>query len=331
MRKIVLTLVSFLVALPALAEEVKKTFVQEVNKTSTATLVASALESAGYKAQEIVLKQFHEELILLASLVFVCCAIRGMFSILLDKKYLPVLWMVTGPVIFLVLINATTKADAVDWQFAKEKKENEVKEVLEGTENKEVKESAKGSEVSWFFHEYNRMVSAIIQEIIETLSNDSAKNHYIFTIRQQLFSEMLSSDLLQTDQGMQYFVRDTVAICADVMERARLIAMKRRENLNNDEKKNNEIKAMIDEYNKKLKSNERVNLGDVKGPYLQKVFNQIRTEDSPQFKTKYFEAVKGTLNNYLGFDNALEKAFDSDGEALSALKNEGFTNFEMLS
>ena len=290
-----------------------------LGKTSAATLVASALESAGYKAQEIILgetdKGFGKELKALAALIFVIAAVRLVFMIVLDGQYLPALWMVMGPALFFVLITRTTEggkpvsADAVDWQFAGVKQQNKVDDILKNTPKTELRTASGQSNVSWFFHEYNRLVSVVIRDLIKVFTDTAVEDHFIFQNRFKLFRNMLAQSIINNDPELSLAVNEGISQCAEQMDVARTIAMLKRGN--KDGRNDAVIQAAQNRYAELVEEDKGRNVNITAQTYrfysnlLQKIKNKNKY---PAYNSDSYKRLD-IKDNLLGFEKAKNNAF----------------------
>ena len=71
-----------------------------LSTSSAGTLVAAALETSGYHAQELVLTQFSQVLNSIAALIFLGSIFGAVMTIALMGKYKTAIWFFIGPVMF---------------------------------------------------------------------------------------------------------------------------------------------------------------------------------------------------------------------------------------
>ena len=299
---------------------------EEVGRTSAATLIAAALESMGYKAQEIVFRDFGTELNLLAALIFVIAAVRLIFTIILDRKYLPALWMLMGPILFFVLTSEKTRvqANAVDWQFSESTTTNEagstggsetVREILNnqpdtGRDNK----ASTGGKVAWFFHEYNRLVSIVIRELVGVFIDAPAENHFIFGNRMSMYKAITGSMEIAIDPELSGAVNDTLSQCVEAISQARAIVAYEREG-----RDSAEVALLKAKYEEKKKA-QRVKLDPKKDTlkYYARKLDKVQGKTGNGYKSCFYLAREDDqLQNkpWLGFEKGIDDAFFGVGDS----------------
>ncbi|MCB0344798.1 MAG: hypothetical protein KDD66_06765, partial [Bdellovibrionales bacterium] len=190
---------------------------------STGTVMAAAMETSGYKAQEVILSQMHDMLGNLASLIYIVCAVVGIFSVVFTGGYRLGLWLLVAPHLFYWTIDNRTLASGVDWQFGAYQNNNgAVEEVLGYTAP-----SQGESNVSWLFHQYNRLVSSIIQETIKVVTDDQTKRQMKFMTRQHIMDDLFAAE--PTDPGLWGLVKWSTAVCSQELQDARMLALGERD------------------------------------------------------------------------------------------------------
>ncbi|MCC6932423.1 MAG: hypothetical protein IT292_04120 [Deltaproteobacteria bacterium] len=195
---------------------------------STGTLAAAGLESAGYKAQSIVLEDLAKMLTGLGALFFIGAALAAMITFVISGSYGTALWFFIGPGLLFFLIRTTDSGQGVEWQYAEKTAAASalIKEAALDPQNEQVrwlKADEKAPKVSWFFHQYNKFVSETVQQMITVISDKALMNKMKFTIRQQLYEDIITARIGSPD--LNTFTQYTLAVCADELEAARILAL----------------------------------------------------------------------------------------------------------
>lgn len=221
---------------------------------STGTVMAAAMETSGYKAQEMILSQLHGMLGNLASLIYIVCGLTGVISVVFTGGYRLGLWLLVSPALFYFTIDSRVTAQGVDWQFGAYQNQTGAVEHVLGYTNPQ----QGNSDVSWLFHEYNRLVSSVVQETIRVLTADQTKRQMKFMTRQQILDDLFASE--PTDPGLWGLVKWTTGVCAQELQDARMVALGERDASYKDtpeykdaqERLNNSIAGSVDAKNKPL-------------------------------------------------------------------------------
>ena len=179
----------------------------------TGTLIAAALETAGYYAQEAVLEELSGMIMELATLYFIVAVFVVIFSIMLKGRFESLSWLFIGPAIFYLLIFVRTDSSGAEWQFGnfsdKEDGLNKIASLV--PEGKEAR-------VSWVFDRYNQFLSGTFRSIITVITNsESLRAQAKFTARQKIFHDLYSAD--HTDSSLQTFIIHGLNVkCHEAME-----------------------------------------------------------------------------------------------------------------
>ena len=188
-------------------------------KASTGTLVAAAMETAGYVAHAKIIKDLQELIEGIGALIFLGCVISGILTAAVLGNYAGAKWLLIGPPIFFFLINPTESATGVEWQFGVfEDRRGEQSYVLQ---NANV-QPASGDKVSGFFHQYNRLVSELVQDLVKFFTRNKPDPQMMFMARQKTIDQAFSMQI--GDPGLMALARLTFAACSEPMESARRIA-----------------------------------------------------------------------------------------------------------
>ncbi len=187
-------------------------------QASTGTLVAAAMETAGYVAQAKIMKDLKEMIEGIGALIFLCCVISGILTSAVLGNYQGAKWLLIGPPILFFLLKPT-EATGVEWQFGVfTDKRGEQSYVLK---NANVK-PADGDTVSWFFHQYNRLISEMTQDLVKFFTRNKPDPQMMFMARQKTIDQAFSMQI--GDAGLMSLARLTFAACSEPMEAARRVA-----------------------------------------------------------------------------------------------------------
>lgn len=183
---------------------------------SVGTLVAAALETAGYQAQAMVLADLGEMLTSLGALFFIGAAVSAMITIGLMGNYRAGAWFFIGPGLFYFVIGTTVTASGSDWQFGAFQGDDErVQEVLDT--------SPTARPVSWIFNAYNRLISGLYQDLIGVVTNNNVRAQIMFMTRQRIMDRMFSAQL--TNGGLLSLIHSGLqGQCERQLNAARMVA-----------------------------------------------------------------------------------------------------------
>lgn len=190
---------------------------------ATGTLVAAALETAGYVAQAKMLKDLKDTIKQLGALFYLVCIIAGVFALSLLGSPGTSLWLLVGPPMFFYMINITTKADGVEWALGPFHDRSDLQKTLRGANIPE----SEGQEVSWFFHHYNVLVSDTLQQLAEFVTKDDVKHQMKFMARQQIIDDLFAADLDSSELLQLAYL--SLYQCYDVIDAARRVAIGQRD------------------------------------------------------------------------------------------------------
>lgn len=257
----------------------------EAQSTSSGTLVAAAMETAGYRAQEIVLRDLSVMLERVGALVYACCVFSAILTIALMGKYRPAAYLLIGPSMFLYVINHRTLAAGAEWQYRIETRNStELQNLIGPTAN---------SNVSWAFHEFNLLISSIYENLISLYSNESHIEQLKFMTRQQVMDELLGANV--DNPGFMATTWWTMKECSQEMYSARMYALGIRDPsfVNTVEYRNSAV-AHLNSWKKQDKSI------PMPGPVYNYFSNWFGLQDVSQtangFMSMWFERINGIVN-----------------------------------
>ncbi len=192
-----------------------------------ATMIAASLETDGYLMQSIILRDLKGILKWLGILIYVASAMFALAYFAIYHEYDQGLWFLLGPPIFHFILTTTPSA-GVDWQVGREKgiEPDGVNAAISETVN---------ANVSILFHEWNKIVSDIVQQSVAIISEmgseegKSLRSQLIPMIRQQIFESLFRTEI--SHPGLRALIHEGLHIqCVNVMEAARYIALGKRSN-----------------------------------------------------------------------------------------------------
>ncbi len=186
---------------------------------SSGTVIAAAMETAGYISQAQILGDLNNMLEALGGLVYLCCVISAVLIASLSGRYPAALWLVLGPAIFFFLIRAESSAAGVEWQFGTFRDRGNLQLILRGANVQQ----AQGRRVSNFFHQYNIVISHSFQEFVKILTKRSTRDQMIFMARQKVIDDMFAQRI--DDPGLYQLTRFTFLQCEQELNAARLVAL----------------------------------------------------------------------------------------------------------
>lgn len=193
------------------------------SRPASGTIIAGALETAGYRAQEHVLKSLGEMLDTLGVLFYVGSFGLALTVIALTRQYSMGLWFLIGPTLFTFFVKNTTVGTGVEWRFgAASGGVDAFVEALDGSDSGDMT-----SEVAWFFQEYNVFISNTMQTLISVLSADNIKDQALFMARQRILNDIVGSEA--ESSGVTDLARFSIAHCSQQLDAARIIALGKRD------------------------------------------------------------------------------------------------------
>jgi len=161
---------------------------------ATAVLVAAALETAGYKMQSIVLHDLGSMIRNLGMLIYIGAAMVALVMFVVFYRFQNLLWFLMGPGLFYFFVFSTVKSVGVDWQFGSQT-------IVDGrTLNQAIGEEV-DADVSWLFDQWNKLISAVVQEIVQVVAEvDSApeateRRRILFMLRQQVLDAVFQTEI----------------------------------------------------------------------------------------------------------------------------------------
>ncbi len=186
---------------------------------SSGTLVTTTFETLGYHYQAYILDKLSSPLTeSAAALVYVVGAIVVMVGYIMTGKVKDYLWFILGPALYLAVIVSRTETPGTEWKFGNDPRDQE-RVTAQVTALITKQQTGFGSEarVSTVFAEYNRVVSRIIQEIVETLDKNRKKTDLRFLLRAELSGFIHAQDI--DDAGLRDLLHHGLfRSCANVLE-----------------------------------------------------------------------------------------------------------------
>lgn len=186
-----------------------------VHNGSTSALATGALETAGYRAQSMVLTQLSDWLLHYGVLVFLGCSATAVALGALYGDWDRAVYLLIGPAIFLFLVKTTASGIGYEWRYP-----NSIDVPLP--------EEVEPFTVSWVFDGYNRFISSVSRQLITVLMSDSSigimKN---FMTREQIMTDLFSNR--QTSGAFVVFAQEGLAQCSQEMNAARVVALGERD------------------------------------------------------------------------------------------------------
>ena len=234
---------------------------------STGTLVAAALESAGYRAQSMVLSQLATMLNELGVLLYLGCAIAAIITVALGGKYSMGLWFVIGPALLSFIVKTKDYGTGVEWQFgANNRGTSQIEQLLS--------DNTDDTRVSWLFHNYNLLVSSIVQNLIVVITQQNIQNEMLFTVRQQMYRDVFAANIGSPE--LSNLVHYGQSVCAQEMSAARQIALGERDP---NYKNSVEYRRAINQYNQSWEiENKAISETSPMARYLRKLSERISSD-----------------------------------------------------
>jgi hypothetical protein len=161
---------------------------------SVGTMVAAALETAGYRAQEYVLTDFIKVVDSTTMLLFTASIIGGIVTIGLQGHYKVAVWFFVGPALFFFVTRSRVESDGSMQKLgAYEGSVEEVRKIA-GTEGQTFK-------VAMVFEVYNRMISNVVQEVARVITDNKIRKQLIFMTRQGILDRLMGAKV--SNAGLQ--------------------------------------------------------------------------------------------------------------------------------
>ncbi len=164
---------------------------------STGTMLAAALETAGYQSQQQILQQLSTHLGMLSALVFLCVIVSAVFSFAVSGGSMRTVWLLLGPPIFMFVSGIElngyknrTQASGVEWAFGTFKDVNNDKDKILQPVNINTK-----SDVSFVFHKYNEFVSETVQMLVAVITDQDMLPQMTFMARQRVMDDLFAFDI----------------------------------------------------------------------------------------------------------------------------------------
>jgi hypothetical protein len=246
----------------------------EAGGVSSGTMVAAALETVGYHTQAAVLKDLETHFNYLGGLIYLGVIVTAIFTVAMNGSYRPALWILVGPAVFIFAsgikiggVEHTANAQAVEWRFgAFDDNENKKDELLES------RSLEKNAKVSWVFHEYNVLVSEVMQKLISIATEQDIATQMIFMARQRTIEDLFGTEL--KDSKLFALQTQFLVSCDTEISDARFIAVANRDpSLAQDPRLDYKIKRYCDRFDKDPKALPP-------GPAMDYIYE---LDDDPQF------------------------------------------------
>ncbi len=191
----------------------------------TGSLMAAALETAGYAAQSQVLEHLGGMFNSLGALIYLVFLIIGVFSVTIYGSYRGAAWLIIGPVCLLFLLNAREPGYGAEWQWGIQDTTStaEYAQFIGEIENNQGEVI---NEVSWLFNRYNILISDFILQSIGIILNNNVNERIKPMARQRMMDFMFSSSI--QSENLKSLIHVHHQHCSDDMQRMRTIALGRR-------------------------------------------------------------------------------------------------------
>lgn len=190
------------------------------------TMIAAALETAGYHAQQQVLQNLSGHLETAGALIIVGVVLSAVLSVAVFGSYQSALWLLVGPPVFFFAsgINipvggaepVRVNASGAEWRFG----------AFEDTENvtqRYTPRPATNASVSLVFHKYNEFVSEMSQKAISTITNQDIAKQMIFSARQRTVQSLFGERI--RDAGVEALSSYFMVHCNTEIGDARTLAI----------------------------------------------------------------------------------------------------------
>lgn len=246
-------------------------------EASSGTLLAAALETAGYQAQEMVLRDLHGMYTGIAAVLFTGALILAITTIALQGQYKVALWFLIGPSLFFFVVGSQVTTDGSHWAMGAFKGQDEdVKEKI-GPPT-----ASTQAKVSWLFAAYNSLISSLVQEGAKVILNSDVKRQLIFMSRQRIMDEIIRPDI--GNGKLLELVKHGVGECRTEYEAARQIAAANR----NTEVDDTALDYMRTTHGFKdfKKTDKKVNFSPTIREYLRIIFASLKRADFRPEMTK---------------------------------------------
>lgn len=189
---------------------------------SVGTLAAAAFETAGYMAQAKILRDLNPLIENVAALVYLCIVISAIVTIALGGEYKAARWILIGPPLFFFMINGRVQAAGAEWQLGEFKdRRRDLDVVLKGA-NVRI-----DGTVSRFFHQYNVLVSEMIADLVDVITNRSMLPQMRFMARQRTMDHLYGAEI--REPGLIALARFMYVHCHREIGDAALVALGNRE------------------------------------------------------------------------------------------------------
>lgn len=175
------------------------------------TLIAAALESAGYMALTVVLEDLSGTIGALAALIFGVVMAIGLYRLATGGDIGPAVWMLIGPPTFYFLINAHVNAAGSTWQFG----------TFDGKKDLEVfvgeNEGDKTPKVPWIFHRFNVLTSSLIQELVKVITSYDSSDMLQFMVRPAVSDDITNARIGSPE--LSSLIQFSTARCSSSLEK----------------------------------------------------------------------------------------------------------------
>lgn len=201
--------------------------VENDKKVAAGMLISAAMESIGYKAQNQVLTQLEDTFEEVGGLIYLGVIFSVILTAGLMGSYAPVLWLLIGPPMFIYLsgvdiggVNNRLSSSGPDWKFGPFKDSANLKQQAMRTDDSP-------SEVAYFFHKYNEIISELYQELINKITSEDVRVPLLFMTKQRIMEELFAMDM--RDGSALELSAIFLKQCSTEMNYARTVAAGRRD------------------------------------------------------------------------------------------------------
>ncbi|MBL7662192.1 conjugal transfer protein TraG N-terminal domain-containing protein [bacterium] len=165
-----------------------------VSVGSSALMVASALETAGYYYQSYVLDSFSSTIMgPLGAIAFIVAGILAITQYVVAGEYKAFLWFVVGPGLLAAVILTREPTTGSNWIFGDEARDQaEKNEVIQSITTIDNTNTPK---VSSFFAWYNNLTSELVRSIVTKLVEQRQKADMTFVARTQLLQTAVTQSI----------------------------------------------------------------------------------------------------------------------------------------
>lgn len=180
--------------------------------SSAGTLVATALETAGYVYQSNLLDKLTGVLTgKIGGFVYLIGICVALFAYATRGVYQLTTWLLIGPPLFFAMIVPRTESEEARWIYAKQNRNQQqvdqsLKELLQASTG--TSGSAPSMNVSTVFYRYNKLVSVMVQEIMAVINSERQNSDKMFIFRGQVYGSMYSHFL--EEPNLKAFIQESL-------------------------------------------------------------------------------------------------------------------------